>query len=166
MSVRYSGEVQSPKSQVQSFLRSGAVVFCVGTDEQADGGDAAVCAAAAGLLAIAESFKFQVFSFKPRPGRRVAGAGADSHVTPASVTPHASDQPCFLKSCPCSDWRWHRVGSRFLPSTTRSRRPISFPCPCAWEMLISYVAYMGQMFWPSGLAVLYPFAPEPLGFQK
>jgi tetratricopeptide (TPR) repeat protein len=29
--------------------------------------------------------------------------------------------------------------------------------------LISYVAYLGQMFWPSGLAVLYPFAAMDVG---
>ncbi len=29
--------------------------------------------------------------------------------------------------------------------------------------LISYVAYMGQMFWPSGLAVLYPFTTRGVG---
>src|SRR5437879_3753772 len=33
------------------LLRAGAVVFCVGIDEQADGGDLAMCVAAAGLLA-------------------------------------------------------------------------------------------------------------------
>ena len=31
---------------------------------------------------------------------------------------------------------------------------------------ISYVAYLGQMFWPSGLAVLYPFAPGDVGVSK
>ena len=31
---------------------------------------------------------------------------------------------------------------------------------------ISYVAYMGQMFWPSGLAVLYPFAPGAIGVSE
>ena len=29
--------------------------------------------------------------------------------------------------------------------------------------LMSYVIYLGQMFWPSGLAVLYPFAAEDVG---
>jgi len=29
--------------------------------------------------------------------------------------------------------------------------------------LMSYVAYLGQMFWPSGLAVLYPFAAGGIG---
>ena len=29
--------------------------------------------------------------------------------------------------------------------------------------LISYVAYLGQMFWPSGLAVLYPFTARGVG---
>ena len=29
--------------------------------------------------------------------------------------------------------------------------------------VISYVAYLGQMFWPAGLAVLYPFAPGDVG---
>jgi len=28
---------------------------------------------------------------------------------------------------------------------------------------ISYVTYLGQMFWPSGLAVLYPFSPKDVG---
>ncbi len=32
--------------------------------------------------------------------------------------------------------------------------------------LISYVAYLGQMFWPSGLAVLYPFAARDVGVSK
>ena len=32
--------------------------------------------------------------------------------------------------------------------------------------LISYVAYLGQMFWPSGLAVLYPFTPGAIGISK
>ena len=32
---------------------------------------------------------------------------------------------------------------------------------------ISYVAYLGQMFWPSGLAVLYPFTAGAVGgFRK
>jgi Flp pilus assembly protein TadD len=31
---------------------------------------------------------------------------------------------------------------------------------------ISYAAYLGQMFWPSGLAVLYPFAPGAIGISK
>ena len=31
--------------------------------------------------------------------------------------------------------------------------------------LISYAAYLGQMFWPTGLAVLYPFTAGTLGFQ-
>ncbi|MGA2242990.1 MAG: tetratricopeptide repeat protein [Verrucomicrobiota bacterium] len=31
---------------------------------------------------------------------------------------------------------------------------------------ISYVVYLGQMFWPSGLAVLYPFAPGDVGVSK
>ena len=30
--------------------------------------------------------------------------------------------------------------------------------------LISYVAYLGQMFWPRGLAVLYPFTARDIGF--
>ncbi|MGA2243225.1 MAG: tetratricopeptide repeat protein [Verrucomicrobiota bacterium] len=32
--------------------------------------------------------------------------------------------------------------------------------------LISYVVYLGQMFWPSGLTVLYPFAPGDVGVSK
>jgi len=31
---------------------------------------------------------------------------------------------------------------------------------------ISYAAYLGQMFWPSGLAVLYPFAAGDVGVSK
>jgi tetratricopeptide (TPR) repeat protein len=31
---------------------------------------------------------------------------------------------------------------------------------------ISYVAYLGQMFWPSGLAVLYPFAAGGVGVSR
>ncbi len=30
--------------------------------------------------------------------------------------------------------------------------------------VISYVAYLGQMFWPTGLAVLYPFTARDIGF--
>ena len=30
--------------------------------------------------------------------------------------------------------------------------------------VISYVAYLGQMFWPTGLAVLYPFTARNIGF--
>jgi protein O-mannosyl-transferase len=33
----------------------------------------------------------------------------------------------------------------------------------AGNALISYVTYLGQMFWPSGLAVLYPFAARDIG---
>jgi protein O-mannosyl-transferase len=32
--------------------------------------------------------------------------------------------------------------------------------------LVSYVAYLSQMFWPSGMAVLYPFAPKDVGVSK
>ena len=32
--------------------------------------------------------------------------------------------------------------------------------------LISYVAYLGQMFWPSGLAVLYPFTAGSVGVSE
>ena len=48
-------------------LCAGFVFLRAGIDEQGDAGDVAVRHAAAGLLAITESFKFQVFSFKPRP---------------------------------------------------------------------------------------------------
>ena len=30
--------------------------------------------------------------------------------------------------------------------------------------LVSYVVYLGQMFWPTGLAVLYPFTARDIGF--
>jgi hypothetical protein len=36
----------------------------------------------------------------------------------------------------------------------------------AQHEVISYVAYLGQMFWPSGLAVLYPFAPGDVGISR
>ncbi len=62
------GEVQSPKSKVQSLVWFSPVIVCVGLDEQGDAGDMAVCPAAAGLVAVAKSFKFQVFSFKFRHG--------------------------------------------------------------------------------------------------
>ena len=32
--------------------------------------------------------------------------------------------------------------------------------------LVSYVAYLGQTFWPSGLAILYPFPAEGVGILK
>ena len=38
----------------------------------------------------------------------------------------------------------------------------AYPLPVRIEnALISYVAYIRQMFWPAGLAVLYPFNPSP-----
>jgi hypothetical protein len=38
----------------------------------------------------------------------------------------------------------------------------SFPLPVRIEnALIAYVAYIGQMFWPTGLAVLYPYNQSP-----
>ena len=46
----------SPRLPPVTFLRFGAVIFCVGSDVQADAGDAAVCAAAAGLLAAGTRF--------------------------------------------------------------------------------------------------------------
>ena len=52
--VQSKSKVQSPKS-TQVFLRSGVVFFALGIDEQADAGDAAVCAVAAGLLAAGQS---------------------------------------------------------------------------------------------------------------
>ena len=45
----HNGGTQRPHSTLD--YGSGAVVFCAGTDEQADAGDLAVCPAAAGLLA-------------------------------------------------------------------------------------------------------------------
>ena len=109
----------------------GAVVFCVGVDVQADAGDAAFCVAAAGLLAV--------------------GAGFSSSFTSSSVQVSCRQlKPCFSKSCPCSDWPSHRVWSRFLPRTKRSRRSRSFPCHCAWGMPRSPMsAYLG----PDVLAV-------------
>ena len=43
------------------------------------------------------------------------------------------------------------------------RTPLSLR---AGNALISYVAYLGQMFWPSGLAVLYPFAAGNVGVSR
>jgi tetratricopeptide (TPR) repeat protein len=42
---------------------------------------------------------------------------------------------------------------------------MSFPLRVG-NALISYVAYLGQMFWPSGLAVLYPFTAGDFGVSK
>ena len=49
-----------------TFLLSGAVVFCVGFDVQADAGDSAVRAAAAGLLAVGTSDEWRVAGDKIR----------------------------------------------------------------------------------------------------
>jgi tetratricopeptide (TPR) repeat protein len=42
---------------------------------------------------------------------------------------------------------------------------ISFPLRVG-NALISYVAYLGQMFWPAGLAVLYPFTAGDFGVSE
>ena len=42
---------------------------------------------------------------------------------------------------------------------------ISFPLRLG-NALIAYVAYLGQMFWPSGLAVLYPFTAGGVGASR
>ena len=42
---------------------------------------------------------------------------------------------------------------------------ISFPLRVG-NALISYVAYLGQMFWPSGLAVMYPLTPGGVGVSE
>ena len=53
---------------------------------------------------------------------------------------------------------------RFLPrqSPIPSFEEISLPLRVG-NALISYVVYIGQMFWPSGLAVLYPFTARGVG---
>jgi protein O-mannosyl-transferase len=47
----------------------------------------------------------------------------------------------------------------------RSAGRISLPLR-AGNALISYVAYLGQMFWPSGLAALYPFRAGDVGVSS
>ena len=42
----------------------------------------------------------------------------------------------------------------------------TFPLPVRLEnALISYAAYLGQMFWPKGLAVFYPYPQSPAAWQ-
>ena len=65
-----------------------AHLFRPGPDGQTDARHPAVRVAVAGLLAIAKSFKFQVFSFKPR---------ADSH---HSITPSLRHSVCWRKKSP------------------------------------------------------------------
>jgi tetratricopeptide (TPR) repeat protein len=47
----------------------------------------------------------------------------------------------------------------------QSFEQISFPLRVD-NALISYVTYVGQMFWPSGLAVLYPFVARDVGVSS
>jgi protein O-mannosyl-transferase len=59
-------------------------------------------------------------------------------------------------------------GGATLFAQTAARMPleqVSLPLRVG-NALISYVAYLGQMFWPSGLAVLYPFSPKDVGAVK
>jgi tetratricopeptide (TPR) repeat protein len=48
--------------------------------------------------------------------------------------------------------------------TIKTFEQISLPLRVG-NALVSYVAYLGQMFWPSGLAVLYPLAARDIGIS-
>jgi tetratricopeptide (TPR) repeat protein len=58
------------------------------------------------------------------------------------------------------------VATLFAQTVARSSfEQISLPLRVG-NASISYVAYLGQMFWPSGLAVLYPFAAGGVGVSR
>ena len=132
----YVGYVRRPFS----LARYLTVVRAVrpGADGQADAGDAAVCAAAVGLLA--------------------AGAHCRSAVAPwRRVGRHRRDR-CWLlvgeASAACC-WRplpaWRR---RWRKDAIAMVRRVPFPRIA--NALVSYVAYLGQFFYPVGLAGFYP----------
>ncbi len=71
------------------------------------------------------------------PLRRISEFGVRSSELENTLRPQRltlNSQPCFWRSCPCSDWRSHRVWSRFLPSTKPSSRSRTYRCPCARGM--------------------------------
>ncbi|MGA2243228.1 MAG: tetratricopeptide repeat protein [Verrucomicrobiota bacterium] len=94
-------------------------------------------------------------------------AGADSRVAPhtSRLTPRISHLlleklPLLglaVASCVVTLFAQHEA--------MQSSEKVSLPLRLG-NAAISYVAYLGQMFWPSGLAVLYPFTAGSVGLSK
>ena len=121
-------------------LLSGAVVFCVGVDVQADAGHAAVRVAAAGLLA-AQSL------CSANQTRR--------HGIVDSLKNHSVPWRLILEKIPLLV-----LSGAACVVTMVTQKDIIEPVPLALRMgnaVVSYVIYLRQMVWPAGLAVLYPY---------
>ena len=154
----------SPKvHQVQSLSTGlGAVLFRVGLDEQADAGDVAVCHAAAGLVAVAKSFKFQVFSFKFRHSPSTLNPLARrSGVETAQLSTLVFEKlPFFVLAAVMS------VVTFAVQQHSGAMQAVeSLPVEARAEnALISYCRYLGKLFWPVDLAVFYPYSRHwPMG---
>ena len=84
-------------------------------------------------------------------------SGADSRVTSQISDLLLEKLPLFgLVSASCAITIYAQTDA------IQSFEQISLPLRVG-NALISYVAYLGQMFWPAGLAVLYPFAAGSVG---
>ena len=91
------------------------------------------------------------------PLNRVAAGAGRGHPLPISRRLILEKLPLFgLAAAAC-------VATLFAQTVTlASVAQISLPLRVG-NALISYVTYLGQMFWPSGLAVLYPFTVRSVG---
>jgi tetratricopeptide (TPR) repeat protein len=104
-------------------------------------------------------------SFGPAGKWRVAGADSRFTRHASRITPQISHLlleklPLLglaVASCVVTIYAQHEA--------MQSSEKVSLPLRLG-NASISYVAYLGQMFWPSGLAVLYPFAPGDIGVSK
>jgi hypothetical protein len=117
-----------PPPATRHFFTVGAVVFRVGSDVQADAGDAAAGAAAAGLLA----------------------AGSGSRAKKNSLRETLNQWLNLLvEKLPCSDWPSHRVWSRFLPRRSAPAVRADFPALARGQCL----DLLCGLFGPDVLAV-------------
>ena len=152
----YARYAERPASWGRYLVGGGLV--CPGVDGQADAGDAAAGAALAGLLAAGES----------AGGRR--GAGSGSGRGRRSGKRPADRAPAFGLSCV-------RLVVEKIPlfvlaaascvvtlaaqrDAMKSLEQLAF----AWRVAnaaVAYVAYLGKMLYPAGLAVLYPLPKGP-----
>ncbi len=91
------------------------------------------------------------------PLNRVAAGAGRGHPLPISRRLILEKLPLFgMAAAAC-------VATLFAQTVTlASVAQISLPMRVG-NALISYVTYLGQMFWPSGLAVLYPFTVRSVG---
>ena len=148
----YMGYVRQPV--FAAALSGGGGPVCPGADGQADAGDAAVCAAAAGLLAAGtvsrQRAAFNVARLQwggfVRRARTLRQSRRRRDLQFPELSPGRETPPA--------------AGGRFCLATIRPAIMVSEHVfrfgPRIANALVSYVAYLGQFFYPRGLALFYP----------